>query len=353
MADRIQWSNSNVLVTGGASFIGSHLVDALVELGAAVRIVDDLSSGSLANLSMPLDAGQIEFVEGDLRDAVIAQMAVADMDLVFHLAADHGGRGYIDRHPVECAGNLILDGCVFRACAEQGVRKVVYASSACVYPLSLQADPREEIFLAESMVGPPYDPDGMYGWSKLTGERTLAEYARCTDIQAVSCRYFTAYGERCSETHALIAMIARAFITQDPFLVWGDGEQIRNWTHVLDIVDGTLRAAECICDGSAINVGTSDRIRVIDAAREVLNYSGHQAPIELQPDMPVGPRNRVGDGRRARELLDWQPRTTFIDGIHRTIDWYYGAKDREVIRTSLEDRLLERRVEAHGTRQRK
>jgi nucleoside-diphosphate-sugar epimerase len=161
-------------------------------------------------------------------------------------------------------------------------------------------------------------------------------------MRSASCRYFTVYGERGHENHAVIAMIARAFIRQDPFWVWGNGEQIRNWTHVGDIVEGTLLAAEKIDDGRAVNLGTMERTRVIDAVREVLRYTGHRAEIRFQPEMPTGPMNRVADNSLAGRLLGWEPKVKFMDGLHRTIDWYFSTKDRNQVEALLGQRLTER-----------
>lgn len=338
----INWKSQRVLVTGGASFIGSHLVDALIELGADVRVVDDLSSGKIENIQDHIDEGQLEFIRADLRRPGVGQQAVMDMNVVFHLAADHGGRGYVDLHQAACATNLTLDGLVFLACRDAGVEKIVYASSGCVYPKHLQTNPDEILYLTEDMVGPPYDADNMYGWAKLMGELTLKAFCKEWRMKAASCRYFTVYGERGVENHAVIAMIARAFIKQDPFVVWGTGEQIRNWTYVGDIVRGTILAAEKIDDGTAVNLGTMERTRVIDAVKEVLRYTGHQARIELRPDMPTGPLNRVADNSLAKKLLGWEPEVKFIDGLHRTIDWYFSTKDRKRVKVILERMLTER-----------
>ncbi|MBU6423921.1 MAG: NAD-dependent epimerase/dehydratase family protein, partial [Chloroflexi bacterium] len=318
------WDERPVLVTGGASFIGSHLVDALVAKGARVRVVDNLSSGRFENVSGHIRADQIEFVRADLTDPGVADEVIRDRSIVFHLAADHGGRGYVDLHQAACGSNLALDGMVFLAAKRAGVDKVVFASSGCVYPNHLQQDPREILYLREELVGPPYDADNMYGWAKLMGEMTLRAYARDWGLKSASCRYFTVYGERGKEDHAVIAMIARAFIRQDPFEVWGTGEQIRNWTYVGDIVSGTILAAERIDDGTAVNLGTMERTRVIDAVREVLLYTGRHAEIRLRPDMPTGPLNRVADNSLARRLLGWEPTVDLISGLHRTIDWYFG-----------------------------
>jgi nucleoside-diphosphate-sugar epimerase len=336
------WKDRAVLVTGGASFIGSNLVDALVERGARVRVVDDLSSGRLENIGAHIRSGAVEFVQGDLKDAAVARRAVAGESIVFHLAADHGGRGYVDLHQAACATNLLLDAVVFRACHGAKVDKVVYASSGCVYPNHLQTDPEQVFYLTEDRVGPPYDADNMYGWAKLMGEMTLRAYHREWGMGAASCRYFTVYGDRGHENHAVIAMIARAFVRQRPFVVWGTGEQIRNWTHVSDIVAGTIRVAEAVNDGTAVNLGTMERTRVIDAVHEVLRYTGHEAEIELHPEMPTGPMNRVADNSLARKLLDWEPEVKFMDGLRRTVDWYFSSKDREQVRGILESRLTER-----------
>jgi nucleoside-diphosphate-sugar epimerase len=338
----MDWKGRPVLVTGGASFIGSHLADALVERGARVTVVDDLSSGTLDNIRAHLGSGAVEFVKADLRTPGVAEAAARGRSVVFHLAADHGGRGYVDLHQAACAGNLMLDGMLFDACRKAGVEKVVYASSGCVYPNHIQADPDKEMYLTEDMVGPPYDADNMYGWAKLMAEMTLRAYHRDHGMKSASCRYFTVYGPRGVENHAVIAMIARAFLKQDPFVVWGTGRQVRNWTYVTDIVRGTVLAAERIDDGTAVNLGTMERITVLDAAREVLRYTGHQARLETRPDMPTGPYNRVADNALAKRLLGWQPEVPFMDGLHRTIDWYFSARRPDEVRARFERLLIER-----------
>jgi nucleoside-diphosphate-sugar epimerase len=339
---QMNWKSKRVLVTGGASFIGSALVDALVERGADVRIVDNFSSGRRENLAGHLSSKTVGLIDADLLDEGVARKAVRGIDLVFHLAADHGGRGYVDLHQAACAGNLGLDGLMFRACVQENVEKVVFASSGCIYPNYIQSDPAEILYLTEDKAGPPYDADNLYGWAKLMAEMTLQAYQRDYGLKSASCRYFTVYGPRGHENHAVIAMIARAFVGQNPFVVWGNGEQIRNWTHVDDIVSGTIRAAEVIDDGTAINLGTMERTRVIDAVREVLRYTGHKAEIELHPEMPTGPMNRVADNSLARRLLGWEPQIKFMSGLRSTIDWYFSSKDRQKVAAELETLLTER-----------
>jgi len=336
------WLGRRVLVTGGTSFIGSSLVDQLVSRGAKVRIVDDLTSGRLENVQGPLASGAAEFIQADLREPGVTRMAMQGIQTVFHLAADHGGRGYVDLHQAGPASNFFLDGLIFAEAVKAGVEKVVFASSGCVYPNFLQSDTHKQVYLTEDLTKGPNDADNTYGWAKLMGEFTLQAYAREGKLKSASCRYFTVYGPRGVENHAVIAMIARAFIGQNPFEVWGDGTQIRNWTYIDDIVSGTILAGEKIDDGTPVNLGTMERIRVIDAVNMVLEFTGHKAEIKLLPNMPTGPLNRVADNSLAKKLLGWEPQFPFREGLHQTIDWYYKNRDRAQVKATLGHMLTER-----------
>jgi nucleoside-diphosphate-sugar epimerase len=338
----VNWKGKHVLVTGGTSFIGSSLADALVSRGAIVRVVDDLSTGRYEYISRLVESGSVEFIKGDLLDAEIATRSVRGIEYLFHLAAIHGGRGYVDLHNVECSMNLILDGQLFREAVKAHVEKIIFASSGCVYPNHLQSDPAKEFYLTEDLVGPPYDADNMYGWAKLMAELTLRHFVKQGLLKATSCRYFTVYGPRGKEDHAVIAMIARAFILQNPFEVWGTGEQIRNWTYIDDIVEGTILAAEGIDDGTAVNLGTMERIRVVDAAAMILRRMGVEVPLKFLPDMPTGPYNRVAANQLAKELIGWEPRIPFREGIVKTIDWYVNNRNPDEVRSQLQSMLTER-----------
>ena len=336
------WSGKLLLVTGGASFIGSTLTDQLVERGARVRVVDDLSSGHLGNLRAHLGTGKVDFLHADLREPGVARAAMCGVDTVFHLAADHGGRGYVDLHQAGPASNFFLDGVVFAEALRAKAKKVVFASSGCVYPNFLQSDIHQEVYLKEELTNGPNDADNTYGWAKLMGEITLKAYAKEHGMGAVSCRYFTVYGPRGVENHAVIAMIARAFLRQDPFEIWGDGSQIRNWTYIDDIVEGTILAGEKIQDGTAVNLGTMERITVMECAKMVCEFTKHKAQITKRPDMPTGPLNRVADNSLAKRLLGWQPKVPFREGLKRTIDWYYANKEASEVQRIFERMLTER-----------
>lgn len=341
----MDWSSKNVLVTGGCSFIGSHLVEALVARGAKVRAADDLSSGIRENLDDVMPSGKVEFQEVDLLDPHAAAKACADMDVVFHLAATHGGRGYISTHQAACSTNLALDSIMIREAQRAGVEHFTFASSGCVYPTSMQADPSEILYLTEDLVKPPFEADDLYGWAKLMAELSLKAYHEEHGMKCASVRYFTAYGERCPTNHAVIAMIGRAFLKQDPFVVWGTGEQIRNWTYVSDIVEGTIRAAEHIEDGTAVNLGTMERTSVMECAQKVLELSGHDVAIQPDPSKPTGPYNRVCDNSLGKKLMGWEPQVPFAEGLERTLRWYFEHHDRDDVASDFEDSLTGRGFE--------
>lgn len=340
--NRTFWKNKKILVTGGASFIGSHLVDALVSANLDVRVVDDLSSGNFANIKHHLSNKSIEFIKGDLRETDVAKKAVSGIDLIFHLAGDHGGRGYVDLHQAGPATNLLLDGNLFWQAYKAGVEKIVFASSGCVYPNFLQIDPKKKLYLNENQVGPPYDADNMYGWAKLMAEMTLSAFTREFGVKSASCRFFVVYGPRGKEDHAVMAMIARAFIRQDPFIIWGNGRQVRNWTFVEDIIRGFILAGEKIDDGTSVNLGSEERFTVLETVKMIFEYIGHSARIELHPEMPTGPANRVANNKLAKELLGWEPQVKFSGGLEKTVEWYFATKDRREVAKDLEKLLSER-----------
>jgi UDP-glucose 4-epimerase len=349
------WKQNSVLVTGGASFIGSHLVDALLKKGAIVSVADDFSSGKLENLEYPLKQdGQarwtcqnLTIMRGDLKDRDFTRDMVKDIDVVFHLAAQHGGRGYIHTHPAECSTNMALDQIVFEEAWRAGVDRICFASSACVYPSYLQDEEGSSYLLKEEDANPfvrdKAFADLEYGWAKLMAEMTLGAYHREHGLKAASVRIFTAYGERENETHAIIALIAKALVRMDPYEIWGTGEQDRNFTYVGDIVDAMMLAAEKSEDASPVNAGRSDRITLNRAAEIVFNQlDWHPKTIKHELSKPTGVSSRAADLSRAKKLLEWEPKVSYEEGFKRTIDWYRSHKNLEFVRTNLTKLLIER-----------
>lgn len=341
----MNWSNKKVLVTGGASFISSHLVDKLVKMAAKVRVADDLSSGKLENLKESIDS--IEFLQGNLKDRCFANQAMEEIEIVFHLAASHGGRGYIDTHPAECSTNLALDGVVFESAFKAGVEKICFASSACVYPFYLQEEKGATYLLKEEDADPFARDKALadleYGWSKLMGEMALKAYHTQYKMKTSAVRIFTAYGPRENETHAIIALIAKAFIKMDPYIIWGTGEQDRNFTYVTDIVDALILAAELINNSSTVNSGRDDRITLNQVAELLFEIIGWR-PKKIIPDLskPQGVTSRAADLNRAKKILGWKPKVSYREGFEKTIEWYFANHKPEEVARDLDRRLMER-----------
>ncbi|MWG36322.1 NAD-dependent epimerase/dehydratase family protein [Halomarina oriensis] len=336
------WSGQRVLVTGGASFIGSHLVEDLVAAGASVRVADDFSSGRRENLAAVID--DVEVFEGNLKHWAFADRATTDVDTVFHLAADHGGRGYIANYPANCATNMALDNIVFETAANNGVENITYASSACTYPTDIQTERQR---LSEDMVsfedrGGAY-ADETYGWAKLMGERSLTAFHEQYGIDASIVRIFTAYGPRENESHAIIALVAKAYARQDPYEIWGDGTQTRNFTYVKDITTALRRAAERIDDATPVNAGIEEYISINEVAEAVFDWFDWEPDeVAYRTDKPVGVEHRAADTTRARELIDWDPEYDLQRGLDRTIDWYTSTQDVEQVSAELTQRLTSR-----------
>jgi len=336
-----------VLVTGGCSFIGSHLAESLVADGAEVTIVDDLSSGKLENIESVSD--RVEFIEGDLRVGKTAKLCTKGKDVVFHLANIHGGRGFIETHPGEISQNLLIDGNVFYHSHINGVDRLCYTSSACAYPTPLQtAEKSKQVrYLSEEMADPFVEnsaqADGEYGWAKLMGEMALKAYFKQFGQNGVSCRLFTVYGPRENESHAIIAFIAKALINQDPYEIWGSGQQDRNFTYVSDIVDGIKLAAERITDCRSVNIGTDEITRIIDAVKIVCDLTGHKPNRFLfDTSKPEGVHARAASTENQELWLNWKPVVSFDDGIKQTIEWYKTNHSLAIIANNVQCNLFER-----------
>jgi UDP-glucose 4-epimerase len=287
---------------------------------------------------------EIEALSGNLKRRSFADEATQDIDTVFHLAADHGGRGYISQYPANCATNMALDNIVYETAANNGVERICFASSACTYPTDIQ---QERQRLREDMVsfeerGGAY-ADEVYGWAKLMGERSLQAYNEQYDIDTSAVRIFTAYGPRENETHAIVAFMAKAYARQDPFQIWGDGEQTRNFTYVKDITKVLRLAAENITDGTPVNAGTSRYVTMNEAVEIIFDYLDWEpSEINYLTDKPEGVRHRAADTTRAEELLGWEPQYTVEEGIKNTLDWYVENRNQEYVRENLETLLHER-----------
>ena len=324
----MNWEECPVLVTGGASFISSHLVDELVLRGAKVTVIDDLSNGRKENLEKSWN--KIKFIQQDLE--YIKNNEIKDIfkgnEIVFHFAADHGGRGYIDTHPADVCSNFAIDHHVFDACNNTDVEKVIFSSSACVYPTKLQNEIGSSYKLKESDSDPEnldgyLSADVEYGWAKLMSEIQMKSFNKQYGLKGCPVRFVTAYGPREDTTHAIIALIYKAVEKMDPFEIWGNGNQERDFTYVEDIVYGSILAAEKISDMTPINLGTGVRYKMIDVVNmicEILQWTPKE--FKFDTSKPTGALSRSLDNSLAKKLLGWEPKFSLKDGLVETIQWF-------------------------------
>jgi len=345
------YKDKDVIVTGGASFIGSSLVADLLEYGAKVTVIDNFSSGKLDNIDFAKQF--IKILNIDLSDRNLANKEVNSADFVFHLAAVHGGRGFIEKYKQEMLVNLSIDNNVFSAASMNGVGLVVHASSACAYPIGLQDSEFNLNFLEESQASmekiETSFPDGVYGWTKLLGEYQLENFSSYTlsggGMKGRSARIFTAYGEKENESHAAIALIAKALLKADPYPIWGSGQQTRNFTYVKDTVTGLLILGSDIrpIPFDVFNIGTSSHTKVIDFVSEIFNKVGWEpSALDLQLEKPVGVASRASNNSKIKNVFGWEPSTPVSVGVARTVSWYESSGLLPTSLKALEEKLLNR-----------
>jgi GDP-D-mannose 3',5'-epimerase len=310
------------IVTGGAGFIGSHLVKKLLDLDREVVVIDDCSMGSQANLD---DLGvSLNIQRVDARDFSLVRDIIDGAGTVFHLAARVGSINYLhgsNYHELEALQtNLAIDVNVFRACLEGHVRKLVYTSSSAVYPIDMQQ--RDGVVLSPESLK-YYNPEGGYGWSKLLGEIQLGWMP---SVAVGIARIFNCYGENLhlgEHTHAIPDLIRKAIrYPEEDFVVWGNGRQNRDFLYVSDCVDALLELEKRAGSPPLIvNVGSGRPVTVASIAENIVAISGKNMRIIYDLNRPVGPVSRTADITETKTRLDWEPTVDFYEGLSRTYAW--------------------------------
>ncbi len=308
--------DSPTLVTGGAGFIGSHLVDALLERGARVKVLDNLSTGRRSNLEHCL--GKIEFLEGDLRDRDTCRQACHGVEVVFHEAA----LGSVPRSMADPATTIEVNvtgtANVFAAARDAGVRRVVYASSSSVYGDSDRLPKRE------GELGRPLSP---YALSKAMDEALARVFSDCFAMEMIGLRYFNVYGPRQDPDGPYAAVVPRFFascLAGKAPAVHGDGEQSRDFTYVDDAVLANLLAASApsAACGAAYNVAGGRQTTVNRLAGIVREVSGRGLAPRYEPARPGDVRHSKADLTLAREKIGYAPRVEMDDGLARSLRFY-------------------------------
>jgi nucleoside-diphosphate-sugar epimerase len=312
---RFPWQDLPVLVTGGAGFIGSHLVDALLEKGARVRVLDDLSFGSLDNLEKPLAAAAIDWRQGDIRDLGTCQEAARGQALIFHQAA-WGSVPRSMKLPAETiAVNVAGTANIFTAARDQGVGRVVYASSSSVYGES------QELPKREGGEGQAISP---YALSKVMNEDLAQVFHRCYGLETVGLRYFNVYGPRQNPQGPYAAAVPRflaAVAAGEPVEIYGDGEQSRDFTYVGDAVASNLRAAEApaAACGRAFNVGGGQSVTINDLVKRIHELQGRPLKVRHLPPREGDIRHSLASLEAVEEALGYRPMTELEEGLRKVL----------------------------------
>jgi UDP-glucose 4-epimerase len=303
------------LVTGGAGFIGGHLVDRLLELGHSVRVLDNFSTGRRSNLRRTL--GHIELIEGDLRDPDTVRRAAQGAEIVLHQGAlPSVPRSVSDPRTsnavnVEGTLNMLL------AARDAGVRRVVVASSSSVYG-DTPTLPKVETM-------PPL-PRSPYAISKLAAEQYTCAFAQLYGLETVALRYFNVFGPRQDPTSQYAGVIARfctAALAGQPFTVQGDGLQSRDFSYIENVVQANLLAAGVPdVSGQVFNIACGERITLLDVIATLHRLVGRELPIEHGPARPGDVRHSLADIDKARRLLGYAPAVGAAEGLARTLAWY-------------------------------
>ena len=309
---------AHYLVTGGAGFIGSNIVEELLRRGERVRVLDDFSTGRRENIAPFL--GQIELIEGDLRDLDVVRRAVAGVDVVLHQGALPSVQRSIDdpltTHAINATGTLH----VLLAARDAGVKRVVYASSSSVYGDSPTLPKRED------MLPMPKSP---YAITKIAGEYYCRVFWQVYGLETVALRYFNVFGPRQDPTSHYAAVVPRfvtALLRGEPPTVYGDGLQSRDFTYVANVVQANLLAATVPrVTGETFNVACGERYTLLDLLAALNDILGTQIASVHDPARAGDVRHSQADIAAIQEKLGYRVEVDFYKGLRHTVDWYQHA----------------------------
>ncbi len=306
---------SLALVTGGAGFIGSHLVEGLLARGYAVRVLDNFATSTHENIRHLTD--KIDLLEGDIRNLTTVHTAMRQVDVVFHHAALPSVARSVE-HPEESnAVNIAGTLNVLIAAREAKVKRVVYAASSSAY------GNQPTLPKVETMMPDPLSP---YAVAKLAGEHYARIFQQLYGLSTVSLRYFNVFGPRQDPTTQYAGVIAKFIscaLEGKPYPVHGDGEQSRDFTYVENVVWANIAAADAPLDGAALlNVATGTRVTLNQMIAMLNELTGQKLPAQHGPDRPGDVKHSQANIERAKELLDYAPTIDLREGLRRTLEWY-------------------------------
>jgi len=323
------WNKRKILVTGAAGFVGSHLIEQLIERGAVITAVDNLSNGCIENLSAV--GKKINFIKGDLKDFDFCLKVSKGQSCVMNLVAMVAGISFNKMHPGTMFwNNAIVCLNMLEAARQSNVGRFQVVSSACVYPRFCTIPTPEE----EGFKGLLEPTNYGYGWAKRTAEVQANAYTEEFKMKISIVRPYNCYGPRDhfdpQKSHVIPALIKRVFDGEDPLRVWGDGEQSRAFIYVEDLARGMMEAIEKYPVADPINLGTKEEIKIKDLIKMILDISDRHPQVVFDTSKPSGQPRRNCDTKKAIEKVDFEAKINLIEGLKRTILWYKqkGAASR-------------------------
>ena len=319
------WKNKRVLVTGGLGFIGSHLTSKLLEAGATVSILDNVSNPSS-------ERGErlrkdIEVIQGECKDPIAAKLACDEKDVVMHLAAKVAGVSYNQTHKGSMLSeNLLIQTVMMDAAQKAGVDRFLAVSSAVVYPADAIIPTPE----SEGFRGEPDEPNAGYGWAKRVNELLSRYYHEEFDMGVTVVRPYNCYGPGDhffpTPTHVVPSLIKRVVDGEDPVVVWGSGSQTRAFLYVEDLAAGMMLATEKYAVADPVNLGSDQEVTMKQLVETIIRVSGKSPHIVYDTSKPDGSPRRNSDNTKAKEVLGFVAGTSLAEGLKRTIEWYNSVK---------------------------
>jgi UDP-glucose 4-epimerase len=310
-----------ILVTGGAGFIGSHLVHALLRKGHRVRVLDDLSSGKRENLAEVKN--DVDLIVGSCADAEVARRAARGMEVVFHEGAVPSVARSVKDPLLSHEANATATVTMLVAARDAGVRRFIYAGSSSVYGDARHLPKRED------MEPRPLSP---YAVGKLMGEHYLRIFHSLYGLETLTLRYFNVYGPRQnagSPYSGVISLFVTSLLSGTRPVIYGDGRQSRDFTYVDDVVQGNLRALKARgLEGQQVNLATGHRVTLRQLLETLAREIGVRAHAEHRPPRAGDIRHSLADISAAHKLLGYRPKADFETGLRRTLEWYRAASAR-------------------------
>jgi len=320
------WSNKKVLVTGGAGFIGSHLVEMLIEEDADVIVVDNSQNAIKNNLEKVKNKITINS-SADLFNFDDCLKITEKVDIVMNLAAKVAGVEYNQKHQAEMFfDNVRINANMLEAARQNRVKRFLVVSSACVYPRFCEIPTSEK----EGFRYIPEQTNEGYGWAKRMAEAQGIAYAKEFNMEIAIARPYNAYGPRDNfnpeNSHVIPALIKRVMDGQNPLVVWGDGEQSRSFLFVEDFVRGLKEITEKYAVADPVNLGTDEEIKIKDLVKLILKLSGKNPKVIFDNTKPSGQPRRNCNNAKAKEKFGYTAKIKLEEGLKKTIEWYWENK---------------------------